>query len=152
MTKSPMNIRTAVAILAWLPVLLWMAAIFIMSSFPGVEVERRASRIEELVPVAGKAVVHPATFHVAVYALLAAFTFVWARFQKGPVLSSGLTAVVVTIVYGGTDELHQAFVPGRSCSAADVGYDAMGALLGVLACWLAVRAAAWRARAKNTPH
>lgn len=39
-----------------------------------------------------------------------------------------------TIVYAGTDEFHQLFVPGRSGQLKDVAIDSAGALAGVLLC------------------
>lgn len=41
-----------------------------------------------------------------------------------------LWAVGFTVVFGMTDEIHQAFVPGRSSDIADVMADAIGAVLG----------------------
>jgi VanZ family protein len=40
-----------------------------------------------------------------------------------------LLGVVIAIVYGITDEIHQYFVPGRHCSLSDVGSDTGGAIL-----------------------
>ena len=42
-----------------------------------------------------------------------------------------------TVLYAGTDEFHQLFVPGRSGQLGDVVIDAFGALAGVLLCLLA---------------
>lgn len=42
-------------------------------------------------------------------------------------------AVGVAVAFGATDELHQAFVPGRTPSLADLLADAVGATLGALA-------------------
>lgn len=41
-------------------------------------------------------------------------------------------SVVVTIVYGFSDEFHQLFVPGRSADIYDLAADAAGAILFVL--------------------
>ena len=38
----------------------------------------------------------------------------------------------IAALYAATDEIHQYFVPGRACMLTDVGYDALGALVGVL--------------------
>ena len=38
----------------------------------------------------------------------------------------------LAVLYGISDELHQAFVPGRGNSIWDVGIDAAGALIGLL--------------------
>ena len=42
-----------------------------------------------------------------------------------------------TVLYAGTDEFHQLFVPGRSGQLGDVVIDAVGALAGILLCLLA---------------
>jgi VanZ family protein len=39
-------------------------------------------------------------------------------------------AILLAAAYGATDELHQAFVPGRSCDVRDWLADAIGAILG----------------------
>jgi hypothetical protein len=39
---------------------------------------------------------------------------------------------LIPVVYACTDELHQYFVPGRSCEFRDVCIDSTGALLGVI--------------------
>lgn len=39
-----------------------------------------------------------------------------------------LLGVMIAIVYGITDEIHQYFVPGRHCSLSDVGSDTIGAI------------------------
>jgi VanZ family protein len=45
------------------------------------------------------------------------------------------TALLISIAYGISDEVHQAFVPGRVADAYDVLADAFGALGGTMACW-----------------
>lgn len=44
---------------------------------------------------------------------------------------SARQAVVMSSLYGITDEFHQSFVPGRSPSVADWGVDTIGACVGV---------------------
>ena len=43
---------------------------------------------------------------------------------------------LISVLYAGFDELHQAFVPGRSCELRDVCIDGTGALVGVLLVFL----------------
>ena len=45
---------------------------------------------------------------------------------------SAWKAVVMSSLYGVTDEFHQSFVPGRSPSVADWGVDTLGACVGVV--------------------
>jgi VanZ family protein len=44
-------------------------------------------------------------------------------------------AITMTVAYGATDELHQAFVAGRSAEIADLYADAAGAIVATIACW-----------------
>jgi VanZ family protein len=44
-------------------------------------------------------------------------------------------AIAMTVAYGATDELHQAFVAGRSAEIADLYADAAGAVVATIACW-----------------
>jgi len=41
-------------------------------------------------------------------------------------------SLLTGILYATTDEVHQKFVPGRSCQITDVMIDTMGVLLGIL--------------------
>lgn len=41
-------------------------------------------------------------------------------------------ALAVSLLYALSDELHQSFVPGRTARWADVGFDFVGAVLGVI--------------------
>lgn len=51
--------------------------------------------------------------------------------NRGVVLS--VAAVIVSTLYGASDEFHQYFVPGRSSEGYDVLADAIGSVLGVAA-------------------
>ena len=42
-------------------------------------------------------------------------------------------------LYAVTDEIHQSFVPGRSCELRDIGIDSCGVLAGVMIVSLAMR-------------
>jgi VanZ family protein len=96
-----------------------MAVIFILSSIPS-----------DTMPVFGRYDWSVKKLgHATGYALLAhSILHGWGR--------NDLKAIVVTwllaVLYGGSDELHQAFVPGRQSSLIDVGIDALGAFFGLL--------------------
>ncbi|GBE20586.1 vanZ like family protein [archaeon BMS3Abin17] len=49
-----------------------------------------------------------------------------------------ILALIISIIYGITDELHQYFIPGRDSSFFDIGVDALGALSSSLIYLLSV--------------
>lgn len=70
--------------------------------------------------------------HCFEYALLAvciSFHFSIAQYKY---CNRFLSAMIVTVLYATTDEIHQLFVPGRSGQLRDVFIDSIGALMGCL--------------------
>ena len=107
---------------AWIGAAAWAALLFGLSSLP-----------------AGATPASPLSFpgddkvvHAALYAVLGGLL----RLALG---RTG-TAVALAATYGATDELHQAFVPGRDADLFDWFADLAGAALGA-----ALAARAWRA-------
>ncbi len=94
----------------------WMAVIFALSSVPGTAVPSRFGEVA----------------HVGVYALLGALLYAAVRSTRRD-LRAAATAVLLAAAYAVTDELHQAFVPGRMPDIADWGLDVLGAALGAFA-------------------
>lgn len=97
----------------WLPVLAWMAVIEVGTSIPhppGLPVE------------GGDKIAH-----FVVYAVLGALL---VRAFRGAVglatWQAALASILSGSVYGALDEIHQAFLPTRSCSAGDLLADAIG--------------------------
>lgn len=72
--------------------------------------------------------------HMVAYAMLASLAWFAVRAHRRAPLSAFLMAAL----YGGIDELHQSFVPGRSASGLDLLADTLGALACVAA-FVAVR-------------
>lgn len=105
----------------WLPVLAWAAVIFAFSSIPslGTGLGTWDLVLRKLA-------------HAAEYGILAAL--LWRALGNAPV------AVAAASLYGASDELHQAFVPGRQAAFRDWAVDTAGALLGVALLFL------WRRR------
>lgn len=50
-------------------------------------------------------------------------------------LRTAVTSVCLAVLYGMSDELHQAFVPGRTAAIDDLVADTIGALAGASLCW-----------------
>lgn len=105
---------------AWLPPLVYMAVIFGFSSlsnpFPPL-----TARVSDRI------------LHFVEYGGLAAL-FVRALASEGfPWRTAILGAVVLTSLYGATDEFHQAFVPGRLSDVRDWITDTIGGGVGALA-------------------
>ncbi len=50
-----------------------------------------------------------------------------------------ITAALISILYGASDEWHQTFVPGRFATFSDFVSDAIGAIVGVLGVYLYYR-------------
>lgn len=74
------------------------------------------------------------SMHVVAYGCLAGS--VWLAWTRAQVASHhafrSRGAWLIATLYGVVDELHQSYVPGRACSAADLASDAIGAALAVV--------------------
>ena len=106
--------------LAWLPAVSYMALIWALSSMALPELP-----IDSF-PLRDKGV------HALEYAVLA-FLVTHASLRTWPDRSRSRIAAVALLVtcgWGVLDEIHQAFVPGRSSDLADLVADLAGALVG----------------------
>ena len=59
------------------------------------------------------------------------FLYISERRRWARDLHAALLALGFSLLYAGTDELHQLFVPNRACRFADVLVDGVGILVGV---------------------
>jgi VanZ family protein len=98
----------------------WAALIFIGSSFPN---PPGASGGEWQYDLA----------HMVEYGVLGALVLVALRgYRAGArVMALALGAWAIAVFYGMSDEFHQSFVPNRDANWMDVGFDALGAAVGV---------------------
>jgi VanZ family protein len=106
----------------WLPVVAWAALIFVLSATPNLR----------FVSDPGLDFVVRKLGHMGVFGILAlllwralAGTTAWRR--------PWAWAFALTVLYAASDEFHQGFVAGRHPSATDVGIDAAGALIALVA-------------------
>lgn len=109
-------------VLPWLPAVAWAATIYWLSSRPTVP----APEIPNVDKLA----------HFGAYAVLGAL-LAFAAFRTGVPVAA---AVLIGVLYGASDEIHQMFVPGRSPDVLDWAADAAGV---ITACYLYTR---WRSR------
>ena len=134
-------------VLRWAVVLGWMVMIFSLSHESADGSSARSDGIVELLRAIGlggsadvlSAIVRKSA-HVVAYAVLGGLV-VWAMAARARV-SRRLIAwsVVVACSYAVSDELHQAWVPGRSAEVRDVLIDTAGAAVGApLAGWIFTR-------------
>lgn len=106
---------------AWLPVAAYAALIFVLSNRPSL-VEQVPLRLRFLgLDRVGHCGEYGLLGWLAARALAANGASPPRRLWLGLALAS---------LYGATDELHQAFVPGRSCQAGDWVADTAGGALG----------------------
>jgi len=121
----PMRRYILNALLHWLPVTLWMAWIFWLSDQPKLpHPARRLGLSDYLFDYAAHA------FTFGLLAALAWWAFVPLKARRlllslSPPLLSGLFSALYAI----SDELHQAFVPGRWAKVSDWLADMVGILL-----------------------
>jgi len=121
---------------AWLPAFLWAGTLFFLSS------QSSLPAIAPTVPNFDK------VEHFSVYGLLGILVIDAVRRSSTLTLSrAALAAILITSVYGASDEFHQWFVPNRSCDVWDWTADTFGGILGV-----AVYAAYESRRSQKTSH
>jgi hypothetical protein len=101
---------------SFLPAAAWMGLIFYLSSQSRLP---DAGFNADLVAVAG---------HVIVFGALAVLVDWGLRREGVTPRRAFIIALGVTVLYGISDEIHQAFVPGRHAHALDVAADAVGAI------------------------
>ena len=70
--------------------------------------------------------------HFSVYMLMGVAAATAMTCYDVTLLTAGSAAFIICGLYSVTDEVHQYFVPGRSCEARDVLIDSAGALVGIV--------------------
>ena len=130
---------------AWLPALLWMGLIYLMSAMPGDVSGAQSGMLTEMLLsflsfLTGGAVRLSADVlhllirkgcHMAEYAVLALLCLRALRICGAA--HAAVSALAISVFYAAGDEFHQGFVAGRGPSPVDVCIDALGAVLALLA-------------------
>ena len=110
-----------------------MIFIFIQSSLPADLSQAESNWLIRLIPGIGEEEAVQLTFyvrksaHFLEYTLLGASIYMAAR-GRHQLLNSWLIATAYAI----SDEIHQHFIPGRSCELRDICIDSLGSLSGIL--------------------
>ena len=107
----------------WLPVAVWMAAIYYGAALPTTP--------------AAVASLSDTVLHMGGYAGLALLTLrAIARGRWSGVTLRALTlALLVAVLHGASVEIEQMFVPTRFAEWRDLGNDVIGALAGLFVAW-----------------
>ena len=162
-SNRPRLSRRACALLSWAAVAIMLAFIFYMSAKTGNDLDNHSG----IVSIVKKFLVAGTTAlfghevdvspvgHFTEYLLLGAalanalrFT-PWTIFERNATahpagmlgdFPSPLVALILSSLYGVSDEFHQIFTPSRSCDPMDWLVDTIAAALGALICYLVLKA------------
>jgi VanZ family protein len=120
-TRPSAGRKYSIRWIRFLPAVLWMAVIFILSSRSGSELSTWMPYVNRVLPgLKGFDPMHYVAYFVLALTVaygLGSLSWTWKGF---------LLNVVICVLYGLSDEWHQSFVPNRSPEWADIGRDAIG--------------------------
>ena len=163
---SKNNCKSVWKIVSVLLVIVWMVMIFVMSNFPaevsdqqsGVVVElakkifnisvEQPELLDNLTTIVRKCG-HAFEYFVLGVLLLNVLRQFWPAKRKGEWARYWYLAVVGASIYAVTDEVHQAFVSGRSCELRDIIIDTVAAGVGVGVVMVVRRLAKGRGRRRS---
>ena len=140
LTEPKATSRRIAVILSWMAVAAVTALIFFMSAKDGATLDTDSGIItmlkDWLASAAAALFGHPVDVspigHFAEFFLFGSVLVNALRWHM-PLKRAMLAAILLASAYGITDEIHQIFVPMRSCDPADWAVDTVAALIGALA-------------------
>ena len=118
-------------LMEWIPVLLWGALIFTLSTsaFSAANTSKIIDPLLHwLVPGISAASVDVGHMLTRKAAHFTEYGILFWLLVRGPMKERPYLALMLCVVYALTDEGHQVFVPGRTASLYDVALDSTGAL------------------------
>lgn len=131
-------------ILSWSFVILWMALIFYLSHQPATQSNGLSTSITEKVieiveKIAPNLDIDIRSFnhiirknaHFFAYLILGVLTSNGLRNSKVEDKRGLIIAIIISVLYAISDEVHQLFVPGRGGQVKDVIIDSTGSLVGI---------------------
>jgi len=119
--RGPATMKRVKTARRWLPAIALAAVLFGLSSQPDLRIASEPT-LDTILRKLG---------HLGAYALLAMLVAYALGGTGGADRSWRVLAIVVA--YAVSDEMHQAFVPGREPALSDVAIDAVGGVLGLAA-------------------
>ena len=128
-------------VLGWIALLFWIGLIFYMSNQPGDISSKQSGLVLKLFQMLGidlnKELGELATFivrkiaHFTEYFILYLLTVNVMKYYLD-IKRAILYAIIFSIFYACTDEIHQYFIPGRAMAFKDVLIDSSGALVAMI--------------------
>lgn len=120
-------------------VILWMIFIFIMSSFDATSSSNQSNFIVDIITsiinikdIGLLSLIIRKLAHFIEYFILGILVINFiTRYDKKIII-----AILLCIIYATSDEIHQIFVPGRSCQIIDIMIDSLGSIMGIYLCKL----------------
>ena len=129
-------------------VIIWMGIIFYFSSQPNAEsTETSAGVLETIINIlpntkdlsVGEQIqliekwqpMIRKMAHFSIYTLGGIVTYSFIHMYQWDTKKEVAYSSMLGLLYAISDEIHQAFIPGRSCQITDVGIDFLGILLGI---------------------
>ena len=115
-------------------VILWMIFIFVMSSFDATSSSNQSNFIVDIITsiinikdIGLLSLIIRKLAHFTEYFILGILvTNFITRYDKKIII-----AILLCIIYATSDEIHQIFVPGRSCQIIDIMIDSLGSIMGI---------------------
>lgn len=114
--------------------LIWMILIFTMSSFNATESSNQSNFIVDIISniininnIELLSLIIRKLAHFTEYFILGIFVYNAVNSYNKKTYS----AIIICILYAISDEIHQIFVPGRSCQILDILIDSIGSITGI---------------------
>ena len=115
-------------------VILWMIFIFVISSFNATSSSNQSNFIVDIITSIINikdtellSLIIRKLAHFIEYFILGILVINFiTRYDKKIII-----AILLCIIYATSDEIHQIFVPGRSCQIIDIMIDSLGSIMGI---------------------
>jgi VanZ family protein len=113
----------------WLPVIMWMAIIFTLSSIPDLKTDLKEDFIL-------RKIAHILEFAILTFLLFRAMSSGKSGQSRSALIGEIIYSAIIALFYAFSDEFHQFFVQGRQCSFRDVSIDSVGILIVASLCYI----------------